>query len=191
MTPLHRIVAPAAAALLLGVLGCGGGKSSSGPSLAYTNPTIRSADFQLVQDSASTGQNLVLDLVGPSGTSGVGVTFSFKLDTSQATWGTSPAVTNGNVFSLGSGTQLAKGWVTGGQLQGIVSNKGLTGSSLVSDLSLSTSGTAGIIAKIQIQPTSGATTGTATLTDGGLGTLLDSTGGITAISVDVGTLQLQ
>jgi hypothetical protein len=189
MTPLHRIVAPAAA-LLLGVLGCGG-KSSSGPSLAYTNPAANTADFQLVRDSASTDQNLVLDLVGPSGTSGVGVTFSFKLDTSQATWGTSPVVTNGNVFSLGSGTQLAKGWVTSGQLQGIVSNKGLVGSSVVSDLSLSTGGTAGIIAKIQLQPASGATTGSATLTDGGLGTLLDSSGGIYAITVDVGTLQLQ
>jgi hypothetical protein len=185
----HRIAALAAPTLLLGVLGCGG--KSSGPSLAYTNPTTRSADFQLVQDSASTDQNLVLDLVGPSGTSGVGVTFSFKLDTSQATWGTSPVVTNGNVFSLGSGTQLAKGWVTSGQLQGIVSNKGLTGSSVVSDLSLSTSGSTGILAKIRIQVASGATAGSVALSDGGLGTLLDSSGGITAITVDVGTLTLQ
>lgn len=203
-------------AVLTALLACSGGTSSSSDSssssrppspgssssssssgtLVYTNPTTSTADYQLVWDNASTSSYLVMDLVGPSGNyavSGVGVTFSFLLGSSQATWGTSPAVTNGNVFTLGSGTRLAQGWVTtsqgSSQLQGIVSQKGL--GSVVSDLSVSTSNGTGVLAQIQILPVSGATAGNVTLTDGGLGSLLDGGGSITSFTVDVGTLKLQ
>ena len=104
----------------------------------------------------------------------MGVTFAFTVDTTRATWGTGPSVTNGTLFS----GQLVQGWVNGATLQGIAANKGLANG--VSDL-----GT-GIIAKIRLTP--GSATGSVNLADAGLGTILDQGGTPQPIKILVGTL---
>ena len=175
--------------------GGGGGGSTSGGSggggttlaLAYVSPTgyaSQATQCALVLDAASTSSNLILDVIGPKGFGAVGLTFAFDVDTTKATWSTSPVVTNGNVFTLGTGTQLCQGWVTGKRLQGIVASKGL--GNQVSD-----AGT-GIVAKISLTPVKGATAGTVTLTDAGLGNLMDNNGPpALPVHFSVGTLTLQ
>jgi hypothetical protein len=183
---------PVQLALVLPVLlGCGGGSgpgTPANPGLVYLDPAPSVTSFTLVRDPASTATTLVLNLVGPP-TAAVGVTFSFTVDQTRATWGATPAVTNGDVFSLGGGTLLAKGWVTGHQLQGLVSNKGL--GQEVADLSLNPAKGKGVIARLQLHLAPGAATGAATLVDSGLSTQLDSFGGITPIRIVVGQLAVQ
>ena len=101
------------------------------------------------------------------------MTFSFDVDTTQAAWATSPALVNGTVFTdadLGgtNSTQLARAWVAGARLQGLVSIKGL--SNPIADLG------AGVIAKITLTPAANATPGTVSLKDSGMGTLMTSFG---------------
>lgn len=176
-----------AAAALLGLAACGGGSSSSGvssstTSLTYVNPTNTSGNYALMLDSSSTASSLVLKLVGPDGTPAVGVTFAFDVDTTKATWATSPVVTNGTLFT---GTnKLVQGWVNGGRLQGIAANKGLANQ--LSDIGVST----GVLATVRLAPVSGAAAGTVTLTDSGLGTSMDQGGTPEAIHLLVGTLTL-
>ena len=198
-----------AVAALLGLAACGGGGGITGVgtgttgttpakgTLVYTNPTGYQGQpyqFALVWDAASTATSLVLDLVGPSATPAVGVTFAFDVDATKATWAASPAlVNNGSLFTLGAGTQLAQGWVagTGGyRLQGIVAQKGLANP--IADVG------AGVIGTITLTPVSGATTGTVTLkesldsTGNVFGTLMDGYGPpATPVHFAVGTLQLQ
>ncbi len=182
-------------AALLGLAACGGsssltpsGTSGSGPGLSYTNPTLTQGQLALVRDSASTGPALVLDLVLPEDsqnpTPAVGVTFGFQVDAARAAWASSP-VANGTLFTTGSGGQVARGWVQGGQLQGIVSNKGYAAQ--VSDI-----GNAGgaVIARITLAPAQGGASGAVQLTDTGLGTILDSSGTPYPVPVSIGTLTL-
>jgi len=187
-------------AALLGLAACGGGASGpssgssgsgsgSGSGLSYTNPILTQGQLALVQDAASTGSALVLDLVLPEDsqnpTPAVGVTFGFQVDTSRAAWASSP-VANGTLFTTGSGGQVVRGWVRGGQLQGIVSNKGYTAQ--VSDL-----GNAGgaVIARIPLAPVPGGAAGAVQLADTGLGTILDSSGTPYPVTVSIGSLTLQ
>jgi len=186
---------PLACAALLGLAGCGGGSSSSSSSssssggggttktgtLTYVNPTGYQGNCALVLDSASTSSNLILDVVGPA-VAGTGMAFAFNVDTTKVKWATSPALTNGGLFPA-TGT-IAQGWVAGSQLQGIVTYKGL--STQVADLSK------GVIAKIVLTPVAGATAGTVSLTDAGIGNLM-TTNGPSAYTVQfmVGTLTLQ
>jgi hypothetical protein len=202
---VNRVLPPLlAAASLLSLAACGGGgssvTSSSGSSggaqtLSYQNPANTAGQFFLKMDSASTSATLILDLVGPEtadastgepSTPGLGVTFGFNVDTTKAVWATpsawtTPYVANGSLFSLGSGVQLAEGWVAGGSLQGIVSNKGLNNQ--VNDIGV------GVIGKIALTPVQGGTGGQVALSDNGLGTLLNSYG-TTPVTVLVGTLTL-
>jgi hypothetical protein len=184
------------AAALLGLAACGGsgggaaagaGAGAGVPGLSYVNPANAQGGFALVLDAAaSDGSSLVLDLVGPGSsqaTPAVGVTFGFNLDTTRAAWAATP-VANGSLFTLGTGVQLAQGWVNGASLQGIVSNKGL--GNLVADIG---SGR-GVIARISLAPVPGAAAGPVSLVDNGLGSVLDSSGTPYAIQVQVGTLTL-
>jgi hypothetical protein len=179
---MKRLILPSLTGLaLLGLCACGGGSSSSSPStpgtLSYVNPSNASGHFALVLDSAATPSNLVLDLVGPSAatvgqvTPATGVSFGFDVDTTYAVWSTSTPFANGTVFTdLGDGTQLDQAWVSGKTLQGIVSYKGL--SNPVADVG------AGIIARITLTPSGAAPASpvTVSLTDLGLGALMDSQG---------------
>jgi hypothetical protein len=184
---------------LLGLAACGGGGgggSSPSPAatgnLTYVDPSYQDQPFQfaLVKDPASTSSNLVLDVVGPTGTGyplpAVGITFGFLADATKVAWGTSPVVTNGTTFPAGNYGPLAQGWVSaGGYLQGLVANKGLTANALVADV-----GT-GVIAKITLTPVAGATAGTVTLKDTGLGNFMDNSGPpALPIQFSVGTLTL-
>ena len=181
---------------LAALTGCGGGAAlqnygppvTPGTRLVYTNPGLQATGYLLVRDAASTDQALVLDLVhtSPAGAA-VGITFSFTVDTTRATWNASPILVNGNVFAQGAGgVQLARGWISGKQIEGIVSNKGLTGS--VPDVSLAG---AGILARIQLNLAPSPATGTVALADSGLSTVLGPLGDITPIQVQVGTLSVQ
>jgi hypothetical protein len=183
-----KALLPCCAAALLGLAACGGGSGASTAttqSLTYVNPANTQGQFALVLDTAaSTGPTLVLDLVGPEtspATPAMGVTFGFNVDTTRAAWSATP-VLNGTVFTLGTGVQLARGWVNGQSLQGIVANKGLA--SQVADIG---SGQ-GVIGKIQLTPVPGAAAGAVSLVDNGLGTVLDSSGTPYAIQVLVGSL---
>jgi len=115
-------------------IGCGGGSSSSAPgtlpppapSLSYTDPPS-SGGYRLVKDAASTPSKLVLNLMGPSGQSGKGIGFTFSLDANALAWAKVAEsdvefVQNG-IFPLGTGTQVLKSLVTGGDLLGAVFQK--------------------------------------------------------------------
>jgi hypothetical protein len=188
MNPLFRL--GLAGAALLALAACGGGSSSisSQPKYAttglkYTNPAEGQGSFALIEDAASTPSALVLDLVGPGGstpTPACGVTFGFDVDTTMATWVTSPVVSNGAVFTATN--QEVQGWVNSGRLQAIVANKGL--STQVADLGTQ------VIAKITLQPVLGGFSGAVSLKDNGLGNLVDKTGTFYTFPVQVGTLTL-
>lgn len=200
------LVSSLAGVVLLGLLGCGGGGGSSSGggtpnvgTLTYVNPTNYPATFPgfaLVEDPNSTSSNLILDLVGPHLRNqqgqvvpypAAGLTFGFSADSTRVAWaGSNPnAITNGNIFTAGNSSQLIYGWVTGGSLQGILSAKGFN--NMVTDI-----GDSGILAKVTLKPVPGAATGTVTLTDSGLGNLMDNNGPpALPIQIAVGTLTLK
>ena len=68
--------------------------------VSYTDPV--STSWRLVKDPASTATHLVLNLVGPSGTSGRGVALTVHADTSMMTWGKldSLYIKDAHVFDL-------------------------------------------------------------------------------------------
>lgn len=76
-----------AAGLLLAALACGG---MVGPpaatSLVYADPGD-TTQWRLVQAPSSTPTHLVLDLLAPAGTSGMGVTLVLQVDGTLASWG--------------------------------------------------------------------------------------------------------
>jgi len=175
-----------AASALLVLAGCGGAGGGGGAAhgLGYADPAKVQGQFALMLDAAaSSDSTLVLDLVGPATTPAVGVTFGFNLDTTRATWAATP-VSNGTLFTLGAGTQLARGWVNGPSLQGIVSNKGLANQ--VADIGFAR----GIIARLELTAVPGAPAGAVSLVDNGLGTVLDGSGQSHPIQVQVGALAL-
>jgi len=187
---MKRILLPSlAVAALIGFGGCGGSSSHASPNptrtLTYVNPANPSGTLALVLDAAATPTNLVLDVVGgtgyPATGPATGVTFAFDVDTTKAAWATSPALTNGTLFTnLGTGVQLVRGWVAGGRIQGIVSYKGST--SMVSDM------TTGVIAKITLTPVANATAGSVKLVDAGFGAVIQNSPPAIPMTIAVGTL---
>ena len=188
---------------LIGLVGCGGSSnhpdsastsgsssnsgsgSSSSPTLSYVNPVNASGTLALVLDADATPTNLILDLVGgssyPATGPATGVAFAFDVDTTKAVWAASPALTNGTLFTnLGSGVQLAQGWVAGGRIQGLVSYKGSV--NMVADM------TTGIIAKITLTPAANATAGAVSLVDSGFGAISQQTPPAIPMTIAVGTL---
>ena len=172
-------LAGASALVLLTACGGGGSSSTSTPtyatSLAYTNPT--SGTYQLVQDSASSGGTLVLDVVGPVTPASIsGISFSFTA--SNVTW-TTPIVTGGT-FNLGSAPTALVSKVTGNELQGALAQKGTA-----SPISASSST---VLAKITMKLNGGVAPGAIALADSGKSAVLTS-GGLTRITITPGTLQ--
>lgn len=172
-------LAGASALLLLTACSGGGGGSStpaaSATTLAYTNPT--GTGYLLLQDAASSGNTLVLDVVGPATPAAIsGISFSFTA--SNVTW-TTPFV-DGGTFTLGSAPLGLASKVTSNELQGALAQKG-TGSPVTASNST-------VLAKITMKLKSGVTPGTLAFADSGKSTYLDGTG-VHAITISVGTLK--
>ena len=95
----------------------------------YTDPT--GSGWKLVKNtSASSGNHLVLDLVGPAGGSGRGVDLTLSVNPEHATWAKmAPSdteyVTN-RLFELGAAPRLIKGGAKAGTLSVGVFQKGTT-----------------------------------------------------------------
>ena len=123
-------LAPAVLALCLA---CGGTKQGSQPDPGpnYTNPTT--TGWCLVKNTPlSSGRHLVLDLVGPSGGSGLGVALNLDLgrDSDKASWAkvlpSDPDFMKNVSYDLGAGSQAIKAVVSNGVLRLGAFGKGLS-----------------------------------------------------------------
>jgi len=122
-----------APALLTLCLACGGANhvNQPDPGPNYTNPTTTGWCLQK-NTSLSTGRHLVLDLVGPSGGSGLGVALSLDLgrDANKASWASVHTTDSDFVknvsYDLGSGSHALKAAVSSGVLRLGVFSKGLS-----------------------------------------------------------------
>lgn len=141
MNRTQRLALGLAPSLLAVLLACGGGGGGGGTTttpppktvadrLDYTNPT--GASFMLVKDTTlSTSSHLVLNLLGPAGTSATGVGFILSADTTKVTWakpaGSDTVLAHSGLFDLGTASpQLMVGKNTGDQLQVAFYQKGTT-----------------------------------------------------------------
>jgi hypothetical protein len=143
MNPNTRTQIAMAALLMGGLLACtgGGGNSGGGTTtpppksiadrLDYTNPT--GGSYQLVKDAAlsTPGGHLVLNLMGPAGTSATGVGFLLSADTARVAWAkpiaSDAVLARCTTFDLGTASpQLGIGKATGDQLQVAFYQKGTT-----------------------------------------------------------------
>jgi len=105
------------------------GRQPNTPSIGYTDPTTGTYQLRM-NPTLTTAIHLVLDLWGPAGVSGSGLTVSLTLG-EGASWsnvnGTdSPGayIANGTVFDLSSGTPILKARVNGNALSATISEKG-------------------------------------------------------------------
>ena len=97
---------------LAGLLACGGGGGQPAPpGLVYTDPPA--AGYRFVRNATlSTPTHLVLDLVGPGGDRGRGVTFALTLAPGPVAWAKvapgDPQYLQNLLFDLGAGLPLLK-----------------------------------------------------------------------------------
>lgn len=199
MTPMNKLLSGSAALALAALLACGGGSSGPPPtppppaatSLAYTDPTT--GTYQLKKNTTlSTTSHLVLDLLGPSSGTAMGVSLTLSADTTKVTWVDVPAggttavlVQNGTQFSLGSGTPIQKAKATGNVLQATVAQKNPTAAASLNGALLRVA--------LDLKAGLGTAQGTAiTLSaDAAKSQVLDNAGTISPITVTVGTLTAQ
>lgn len=152
--------------------------------LVYTNPTTDT--YRLVKnDGLSTTTHLVLDVTGVGAPTGVGIAFTYTVDTTRATWakvaGTDAEyIQAGDVFTLGSTPLGLKGKVATTTLTGGLGQKG-TGSPVALN---------GALARVALDLKTGAPTGTATLT-APKAQIIAADGTITTVTVVPGTLSAQ
>lgn len=98
--------------------------------LAYTDPV--SGTYLLKKNTTlSTATHLVLDLVGPTATTGSGISATFTADTTKVAWTNVSSmdfsgtyVQNGTAFTLGTAPIILKGKLTGSSLQVVAAQKG-------------------------------------------------------------------
>lgn len=161
---------------------------ASAATLAYTDPTT--GTYLLKKNTTlSSGTHLVLELVGPAGTTGTGVSVAFSTDTTKVTWtnvapGDAPStfVANGTALTLGVAPQILKAKVAGNSLQATVAQKG-TGSPVSLNAPL-------LRVALDLKPSQ--TPGPITLSaDSAKCQVLDGAGTISGITVTVGTLTAQ
>ena len=193
MSPAKQLLT---GATLLLLLACKGGSGSSSTNstpatataLAYTDPT--SGTYLLKKNTTlSTTAHLVLDLVGPAGATGSGLSASLSADPAKVSWtnvGAQDAagtyVQNGTVFSLGTAPQILKAKVATGVLQVTVAQKG-TGSPVALNAPL---------LRLALDLNGSPATGAVSLSaDGTKCLVLDGTGALTPMTVSVGTLNAQ
>ncbi len=152
--------------------------------LAYTDPTT--GTYRLIKNTTlSTPTHLVLDLTGVSGPSGLGIAFTYTVDTTRATWSkVAPAdpeyVQEGTVLTLGTAPLGLKGKVATTTLTGALGQKGTA-----SPVALT-----GVLARVALDLKSGAPVGAATLTSP-KAQIIAADGTITTVAVIPGTLTAQ
>ena len=199
MTLTRKLLTGSVALALLGLLACGGGGSSSTPppppaptatTLVYTDPTT--GTYKLMKNASSSGSHLVLDLVGPSTGTGMGVALALTADTTKVTWvdvppggTTSVLMQNGTQFVLGAGTPIQKAKATGNLLQATVAQKAPQGAASLNGPLLRVA--------LDLKTGLGLAQGTAiTLSaDAGRCQVLDGSNTIAPMTVSVGTLTAQ
>jgi hypothetical protein len=129
-----------------------------------------------------------LDLIGPSGTQALGVSFFLTADANRVSWANSGGATGtyinpGTVFDLGSTPQILKDKASGGNLQAAIFQKSKTPVTYGSSPILS----------IALNLNSGAATGTVSLaaTAGKQAQALDGSNAPMNITINVGTITAQ
>ena len=194
MTPMKTLLSACALLALPTFLACGGGGGSTPPpppatatSLVYTDPT--GGSYKLVKNTASSGSHLVLDLVGPSTGTAMGISVTFTGD-AKTTWvdipagGTTAVLMQNGLFTLGSGTPIQKAKATGNILQATVAQKAPT-----AEVSLN-----GVLLRValDLKASQGLPQGTAlTLTADNAKSQVLAGGVLTPITISVGTLKAQ
>jgi hypothetical protein len=179
------------------------GSATSAPAVLSVLPRATTLDYvdpiapgmlQLKKNVAlsTPGTHLVLDLVGSAALSsaGSGITATFSVDTSKATWANVAAgdpvalVQNGSAFNLGLAPQILKGKLTGSSLQVIAAQKG-TGSPKALNAPL-------LRIALDLSSTP-QTTGNITLSsDNAKCQIIDNSGAILeGLTVSIGTLKAQ
>jgi hypothetical protein len=192
-----KLLSCSATLVLVGLFACGGGSSSPAPqpaptatSLGYTDPAA--GTYKLVKNASSSGAHLILDLMGPSTGTAMGVALTLSADTTKVTWVDVPAggtttslMKNGTQFNLGSGTPIQKAKATGNVLQATVAQKNPTAAAALNGALLQVA--------LDLKPGLGLAQGTAiTLSaDATKCQVLDGAGTITGVTVAVGTLTAQ
>ena len=189
-------------ATLLGVLSaCGGGGGDGSPipppppppvtatTLVYTPPS--GGSYQMVRNAGSTPTHLILDLVGPAGTSGRGIGFYLNADTGRITWskvsGSDAELVQNGAFNLGSGVLALKAKVNGNELQAGVYQKGTSAPAIAF-------GSTVVLARVAMDLKSGLTPGAVSFSAvPNKAMLLPDVGAATPgnISVSVGSLTAQ
>lgn len=179
--------------ILMACGGGGGGGSTSQPpqptkatGLVYTDPV--SSDFRLMWDAASTGTKLILRLVGPTGTTGRGVAFTFMVDPAlvdvvKVADADGEYVQNGDAFILGAVPRLLKGIKQNGTLRVTASQKG-PGTARALDVTL-------VKLAVQFKSAAGLDVGAAIPISVTEGLYLPAAGGPVAMTVSPGSIKAQ
>jgi hypothetical protein len=157
LTMRNIIFSSMAGLMAMCFLACGGGGSKPEPatSLSYTDPPA--SGYRLAKGAASSGGLLVLELRGPSGIMGRGVTFAVEADTSKATFvkvdQADTEMVQNNTFHLGEAPQLFKAVVDGNALRVSIAQQG-PGNAQSLD---------GVLARVALRLAPGAAKGAVTL----------------------------
>ena len=163
--------------------------ATTATTLAYTDPVSTTTYLLKKNTTLSTPTHLVLDLVGPTGATGSGISASFTADTTKVAWtnvastdASGTYVQNGTAFTLGAAPLIFKGKLTGSVLQVAAAQKGTA-----SPVSLNAP-----LLRLALDLGSSVALGTITLSsDNTKALVLDSTGVLTPITISVGTLTAQ
>ncbi len=193
---MKRYTFLAGTGLMLALMACGGGGGGStttstppapatptASTLTYTDPA--SSGWRFVKDASSTSSHLVLNLMGPSGSTGHGVAFTLNVDQTKATWAKVQVADTEYVknvaYNLGTGSQFYKGKVQGNNLLAGVFQKGVGGAAVAYS--------SGVLARVALDIVPGQAVNTAIpigvsgsqeLTGSGMGVITIAMGTLTA-----------